>query len=256
MRILPARTRVFVFKIGNIEALEGSALGADSVGYEMCSSDNGPSDRDIRIYVRHKIEGHSIRRCGAEFGLDPSRITRICQAIEPWVLRQLMAEHPDPQTQKLKITAKLDRVWQLASEGWRRTRKKREKFVAKSGGKFGDATERSLEAQSGDPAFLRVMLDVERARRELWGLDEPKRHRHAAVVQQVEEPTLTLEEQADEVIADLITEAERRGIVIDVEHAPAVDDADGQGEAAAGNGKSESLPPPGVDRREGPEPPA
>lgn len=190
----------------------------------MSEAELGPSERDITIYVRHKIEGWSVRRCAREFGLHFSTVSRICKAIEPWVLRQLVAECPDRQTEKLKTAVRIERVYQLANEGWRKSRKNKEKFVEKTGGEFGDAAEHHIEGQSGDPAFLKVILDAEKARRELWGLDEPKRHQHAAIVKHVgQSADITPDERATRLLADLNrqldalrAEAERRGLVIDI----------------------------------------
>jgi hypothetical protein len=84
-----------------------------------------------------------------------------------------VADHPDRMTMKLRETARLETVREEAFKGWRRSLKDAEKQVAKIGGKFGDTKEYAREGQSGDAALLRIVLDCDKAIRELWGLDEP-----------------------------------------------------------------------------------
>lgn len=140
----------------------------------MADGKLGPSERDIRIYVAHKVEGKTTRWCGKKFGVAHSTIIRVCRAVQPYVVRQLLAEAPDRLTLKLEQHARLERIWQEANRGWRKSLKDAEKQTLKEGGKFGDSVEHSREGQSGDSAFLTRMVDAVKGIRELWGLDDPK----------------------------------------------------------------------------------
>lgn len=135
-----------------------------------------PSERNIRLYVEHVINGHSLRRLGKRFEITPSRVLEICRNVEPWVLRQLVAEHPDRLTAKLKEHAIHERLYQLAMDGWRRSRKNKEQTTvsAETSDEKGNKTSRrqQFEGQAGDVRFLQEAREARKAIRELWGLDE------------------------------------------------------------------------------------
>lgn len=143
---------------------------------EIQENPKTPSERDIRLYVEHVINGHPLRRLGKKFGLSFQRVAAICQSAQPWVLRQLVAEHPDRLTAKLKEHAIHERLYQLAMDGWRRSRKNKEQTTvsAETSDEKGNKTSRrqQFEGQAGDVRFLQEAREARKAIRELWGLDE------------------------------------------------------------------------------------
>lgn len=189
-----------------------------------------PSERDVRIYVRHKVEGYSLRRVGAEVELHPTRILQIVREVEPWAVRQLVAETPDRMTKKLLAAARLERIYSEAMRGWRRSLNRKKRKTRKTGGKFGDSSETMIEEQAGDSTMLARAIDAQKQLNELWGLSEPKKHHHEGhldgVVQHVAQPLSNDERAArvlahlEEEIARIDAEIERRGIVIDVPSSP------------------------------------
>lgn len=140
----------------------------------MASQELGPSERDFRIYVAHRLEGWSVRRCAKKFGVHFGHISRICKAVQPWAVRQILAEAPDRLTLKLEQHARYERIWQEANRGWRLSLKDAQKEVLKQGGKFGDSLEQVREGQPGDSQFLARMQAAVEGICRLWGLDEPK----------------------------------------------------------------------------------
>lgn len=133
----------------------------------------GPSERDVMIYVCRKIRGVSIRRTAKRFNLSPTRISQIVEEIEPWALRQLVAESPDRMTLKLRSHARYEHIWEQANRGWLRSLKNSVTEKDRSD-KDGGSNETITKGQAGDSSFLKVMDSAEKAIRDLWGLDDPK----------------------------------------------------------------------------------
>lgn len=91
--------------------------------------------------------------------------------VEPWALRQLVAESPDRLRQKLLTHARYEHIWEQANRGWLRSLKDSVTQKDKSD-KDGGSNETITKGQAGDPAFLAQMNGALKGIRELWGLDE------------------------------------------------------------------------------------
>jgi hypothetical protein len=151
-------------------------------------------------------------------------------------------------TMKLRETARLEAIREEALKGWRKSLKDSEKQVAKIGGKFGDTMEHAREGQSGDAALLRIVLDCDKAIRELWGLDDPVKKDISGTIDVNHEHSgsITVDERRTRLLGILHSIGERGGIggdrtIVDAE-STSVDPA--------------RVPPPADDRRNGGAAPA
>lgn len=161
--------------------------------------------------------------------------------VEPWALRQLVAESPDRLRQKLLTHARYEHIWEQANRGWLRSLKDSVTQKDKSD-KDGSSKETITKGQAGDPAFLAQMNGALKGIRELWGLDDPVKKDVSGTIDVNHDygGTITIEQRRSEllgIIAELQTSdgGETRSNSIP---------DDGQGAFA---GDSQAISPPAAD---------
>jgi hypothetical protein len=74
---------------------------------------------------------------------------------------------------------RLERIHQLAEEGYERSLQPKESVTVEKGESGGvESTKLKEEGQAGDPQFLQVMIRASESRRKLLGLDKPIANEH------------------------------------------------------------------------------
>lgn len=116
-------------------------------------------------------------------GIPQSEIARQLDCNQATVSRDLSALRTewlqsalrDFDAHRAQELARIDEVEREAWDGWRGSREDAITLMEEEGGKDGGRTRRTVVGQAGDPRFLDQVQKCIQQRRELLGLDAPKR---------------------------------------------------------------------------------
>lgn len=129
--------------------------------------ETGPKGRDHEIYdlvVRH---GWSQYRVAAKYGLTQSRISQICSAVDA-ELRQTFVR--DIRTLKMRQTQQLEELYFLMIEAWRNSQGEITEIVT-TATKSGQTISTSVKESAGNPAYVKLAIEIMDRIRELWGAE-------------------------------------------------------------------------------------
>jgi len=131
-----------------------------------------------------RLQGHTQTEIGQLLGVDQSTISRDLKAIDEDLKAQA---RENLETIKARELAKIEHREREAWKAWDRSQKDKTSIAVENEGLEGSdgattavvttkvKTTKKTEAQAGDPRFLEQVGDCGKARRQLLGLDAPKK---------------------------------------------------------------------------------
>lgn len=134
----------------------------------MAPTETQPSPRDITIYEA-VCAGRSQVDVGKEHKLSRQRVCQIVQAVETWLVPQMVERVRELKT---RHTTSLEHVFREAMGAWEKSKGDRLKFRRGSTAN-GEIDETTREQSCGDPRFLDAAMKALTDIRKMWGANEP-----------------------------------------------------------------------------------
>jgi hypothetical protein len=127
------------------------------------------------LYLRGKFQSEISK----EVNVDRCTVSRDLQVIEEeWLKSGVM----DLNAAKARELAKLDEIERQAWDAWEKSRKDSETMevtgTAQGGKSIPDKVKKITHRRDGDPKYLDIVLNCVRQRRDILGLDAPKKLEH------------------------------------------------------------------------------
>ena len=116
------------------------------------------------------------------FGVHPGQISRDLRVIQKQWQEQTQLNLDEAKVREL---AKLDEIERQAWDAWEKSRKDAETMevtgMAQGGRGKPDKVKKITKGQAGDSRFLAIVLECQKRRAEILGLDAPKKLEHGGI---------------------------------------------------------------------------